>query len=249
MTVSELYAQIKDRFLKIPAVRAYREQAYNITAKGLSPDEILGTAERVDFPILGGKETLLTASFRGAEGQAFTSRPATREMSFREFCALPPDDMESRSLFVAGMNAVMNELGLCGCCVHCRDDGPADCGRHAAQWLYDRYGDIRVALIGYQPRLLENLSGTFTDVRVTDLGSDKIGERRFGRLVENGTDAREAVCDWAELVLCTGSTLTNGTIVDFLDLKKPLLFYGTTIAGAAALMGWERLCFADTNGK
>ena len=50
---------------------------------------------------------------------------------------------------------------------------------------------------------------------------------------------------WAELVLCTGSTLANASIENFLDIGKEVLFYGTTGAGAAALMDWKRLCYAD----
>jgi len=42
---------------------------------------------------------------------------------------------------------------------------------------------------------------------------------------------------WGKLFIITGSTLTNGTIVQYLDRGKELLFYGITIAGAATLLG------------
>ena len=75
---------------------------------------------------------------------------------------------------------------------------------------------------------------------ITDLGYDIT-------LVEDGRvdGVSTAVCDWADLVLCTGSTVCNGSIVNFLHLKDKILFYGTTLAGAAALMGLPRICFAD----
>ena len=47
--------------------------------------------------------------------------------------------------------------------------------------------------------------------------------------------------DWADLLLVTGTTIVNGTIEPFLT-DKPVLFYGTTIAGAAEMMGWKRFC-------
>ena len=50
----------------------------------------------------------------------------------------------------------------------------------------------------------------------------------------------------------TGSTLTNGTFPEFYELAlrgKEILFYGTTIAGTAALLGLKRLCYADKNGR
>jgi hypothetical protein len=48
-----------------------------------------------------------------------------------------------------------------------------------------------------------------------------------------------ARCD---LILATGSTISNGTIKNFLRPDKPCLFYGTTLSGAAYLMGWNRYC-------
>ena len=53
-------------------------------------------------------------------------------------------------------------------------------------------------------------------------------------------DLPEAI-EWAELLFVTGTTLVNNTIGRFLG-GKPVIFYGTTIAGAAHLMGWERYC-------
>ena len=63
---------------------------------------------------------------------------------------------------------------------------------------------------------------------------------------DGGTD-RDEVVGWADLVLCTGSTLCNGTIVDFLDLPKEVVFFGTTLSGAAPILGLKRACFADAS--
>jgi hypothetical protein len=50
--------------------------------------------------------------------------------------------------------------------------------------------------------------------------------------------------------LATGSSVVNGSINDllarFLAVGKPLLFFGNTISGVAALLGLDRICpFAD----
>ena len=84
-------------------------------------------------------------------------------------------------------------------------------------------------------------------VRAVDLSPSNIGQKRFGVLVEDGRipETSQSLCRKADLVLCTGSTVCNGSIVDFLPFKDKILFYGTTLAGAAPLMGLPRLCFAD----
>ena len=78
-----------------------------------------------------------------------------------------------------------------------------------------------------------------------DVYKRQVGDIRYGIRVLDGVKDYSETIEWAELVLCTGSTLSNGTIINFLDLDKDVLFYGTTGAGAAALMGWQRLCYAD----
>ena len=58
--------------------------------------------------------------------------------------------------------------------------------------------------------------------------------------------ATDTVLNWAELVLWTGSALSNATIADYMDLDKEVLFYGTTGAGAASLLGLKRICHGTT---
>lgn len=58
--------------------------------------------------------------------------------------------------------------------------------------------------------------------------------------IESVDNTKDAV-HWADLLLVTGTTLANGTITPLLN-KGPIVFYGTTVAGAAYLMRWERFC-------
>ena len=81
-------------------------------------------------------------------------------------------------------------------------------------------------------------------MRVLDLDPENIGNRKFQIIIE-GQDKTEDAIEWADLLLVTGTTLVNNTIGYFLE-KKPLIFYGTTIAGAAHLMNWDRFCASST---
>ena len=49
----------------------------------------------------------------------------------------------------------------------------------------------------------------------------------------------------SDLLLVTGSTICNGSIVNFIPYKEKTLFYGTTLAGAAYLMNLPRICYTD----
>ena len=87
--------------------------------------------------------------------------------------------------------------------------------------------------------MVESLDLVFP-FRVIDLDPDNIGAMRFNTLIE-GPEATDEIIRWADFLLVTGTTIVNGTIEQFLG-EKPVLFYGTTIAGPAQLMGWDRFC-------
>lgn len=219
--------------------------AVTVRARGLTPEEAIGHTQRTDYPILTGKEVMLMAEFRGAMGQAFTDAPAHFEGSLDQVLALDLEgDPHSRGLFIATLNAVMKYLGRADNTVHCRDGGPELCARHMAQWVADAYGAPKIALVGFQPALIAALSQRFP-LKVLDLNPDNIGKEKDGCPVLDGASGRQEAVDWADLVLCTGSTLCNGTIVDYLDLDKEVVFFGTTLAGAAPILGLKRACFAD----
>ena len=217
----------------------------SIQVRGLTPEQAIGHTQRTDFPILTGKEVMLMAEFRGAKGQAFTDAPSQFEGSLADILALDLEqDPHSMGLFVATLNAVMKYLGRADNTVHCRDGGPEICARHMVDWVAEHYGTPQIALVGFQPALIAALSQRFA-LKVLDLNPENIGKVKAGCPVLSGTADRQAVVDWADLVLCTGSTLCNGTLVDYLDLDKEVVFFGTTLSGAAPILGLKRACFAD----
>jgi len=246
MTQEELYRILKTEFYKILEAENLLEEKIEIFAKVLSPEEAIGITKRKDFPIITGREFMLQAEYKGSFGQSFTDSPAAFKGSLDEIYKMDLEsDPHAKGLFIAALNAVMNYLGKADCTVHCKGEVPEKCASDVAEHISSKFSGSKIALVGYQPALMEKLSDRF-QLRVLDLNPDNIGQVRYGVKVEDGISAySEVVKEWADLVLCTGSTICNGTIVNFMGLGKPVLFFGTTLAGAAPLLGLERICFAD----
>lgn len=239
-----IYEELKRKLNEILEKNGLSSEEIVINSKTLSKEEAIGITERKDFPILTGKEVMLEAEFRGAIGQAFTSSPAIYKGKLSEIVDLNiENDEHAMGLFIASLNAIMRYLGLAEGTIHCKNQEPELCGAKFVDYVRSKYGDPKIALVGYQPAILENLAKEFA-VRVLDLNPENIGTEKYGVRVEDGISAyQEVVLDWSDIVLCTGSTLANGSIVNFMDIGKPVIFFGTTIAGAAELLGLERACF------
>ncbi|MEF2230098.1 MAG: DUF364 domain-containing protein [Pseudodesulfovibrio sp.] len=215
------------------------DEPITVTAGPLSVRDAIGDPEGRDFPIQKGKEKLMDAVFRGMHGQAFTDHYGNYSGTLDQVVNLPFDSNHHRAVFVAALNAVCRSTGTAKGTVHCKDAGPGECARLVAAHVRENYNVKRVTMIGFQPALAEAMSQA-VDLRLVDLDPDNVGQTRRGVYVE-GADATANAIDWGELLLVTGTTLANDTIDLFLR-GKPVLFYGTTISGAAALMGWERFC-------
>ena len=104
-------------------------------------------------------------------------------------------------------------------------------------------------LIGLQPAILAAMADRFgaDAVRCLDRNAATCGTARHGVTIEKSTDESVAsVCAFADLVLCTGSTVVNHTLPGIAAIAAvcdtPIIYYGTTIAGTAELLGLERRC-------
>lgn len=247
MTKKELFEILKAEFIKILTEENLLAEKIEIISKSLTAEEAIGITKRKDFPIITGKEVMLQAEYKGSYGQAFTDAPAVFKGTLAEICEMDlENDSYAKGLIIASLNAVMKYLGKVDCTVHCKTEGPEKCAKDVVSYVKEHYGDPKIALIGYQPAILDNLSKELK-VRVLDLNPVNVGFVRYGIKVEDGISAyEEVVKKWADLILCTGSTLCNGTIVNFMHLDKPVLFFGTTLSGAAPILGLNRLCFADS---
>jgi len=238
-TMDRFYTELKQRVFALWKGGGLLSERIQIRARALSTTEAIGKPEHQDFPIQKGKEKLMQATLLGAGGQAFTDMYGDYEGTLEQVLGLPMENNYQRAVFIASINAVLRRLGRIEGSIHCRDEEPVACGKALVLYLKDRYDGARIAQVGFQPRMVENLAPAHP-LRVLDMDPDNIGARKFGVTIEHPDHTEDAV-EWADLLLVTGTTLANGTIDPLLN-KKPIVFYGTTVAGTAHLMGWERFC-------
>lgn len=237
----DFYKDIKERFFNlIKEKNLMSSRVEVISARTLTPQEVIGRPERDDFPLLKGKEVMIQADFKGSLGQAFTDMPGNYSGSLQEILAIPLDNNFEKAVFIATLNAVLRYLNYISKTVHCKDKEPAECAAHLVDYIKERFGDPRIAFIGMQPAMIEALAAYFK-IRVTDLDKDNIGKRKSGVLIESVSKTKE-ILSWADIVLATGTTAANNTLPSLL-IEKPIMFYGVTIAGVAYLKGYEQYCF------
>ncbi|MFO7963148.1 MAG: DUF364 domain-containing protein [Desulfobacterales bacterium] len=234
-----IYDHVKQKAARIFEDHGLLSQTVRIKARALSPEEAIGNPEGDDFPIQKGKERLMQADIRGSLGQAFTDRFGDYEGTLADILSVEPTNNYRRAVFAAAINAALRYLGRIESTVHCRDAEPAHCAEALAEHIQQRYGRVRITQVGYQPKMVETLGDRF-ELRVLDMDPDNLGVRKHGVLIEPPENTDAAV-EWADLLVVTGTVLVNGTLPNFL-VDKPVIFYGTTIAGAAWLMGWNRFC-------
>ena len=243
MTTQELYRRLRQELKRLVDTHRLNESSIELKSRGLSPEEAIGHTRRKDYPILAGREIMLQARFGDALGQAFTDAPS-------EFCGTLDDvlsldtenDPHGQALLIATLNAVMRHTGDIDHTVHCKNDDLERCAEAYATRVREGFGTPRIALVGYQPALTSRLSQEFP-LRVLDMNPQFVGSVKSGVTIEHGGESyRDAVLDWSELVLCTGSTLCNGTFVNFVDIGRPVVFFGISGAAAARVFSLPRFC-------
>lgn len=246
--MSEILNKLRAAFVELVDEHDLRSEAVEITASPLSPEEAIGRTGRKDFPLVSGRERLVQARFRAARGVAFTDMPADYSATLGEVLALDLDDNGKRAFFVASLNAVCRHLFDDLKTAHCKDDAPVRCGRDMAADLLERFGRVRVGVVGLNPAIVEGLAAAFgpENVFVADMDLAKVGTTVAGVRIHNGRSQTGALFEFAEVVLATGTTLANATADGIVARAErrgvPLLFYGVTCAAAAQLLGFERMC-------
>lgn len=234
------FPTLLEKFRAIIAEHNFADEEITVSGKVLSNEEAIGNPDRKDFPLLTGKERLMQAEFKGFKGQAFSDQPGPFSGTIASIIEKVPENNWERAVLIATINAVCAYLGIAANTIHCKDNEPEECAEQLAAHVKENFGNPKIALVGLQPSMLEALSKEFT-VRNLDLDKDKVGTIKFGVEIEDGFEKKDEVLDWCDLIIATGSTCANGSIVNYLD-RKPVLFYGTTVSGAAALMDLPRFC-------
>lgn len=234
-----MYQTIRQKFIKLIKENGLEGEEVIVRAAALSPEQAIGNPEDRDYPIVKGEERLMQAEFRGSLGQAFTDRYGNFSGRLADIATMELKNNFRRAVFIASLNAVMRHLGLIDRTVHCRDNQPRECSQELANYIEQNYGHPKIAMVGFQPRMVETLAKSFS-IRVTDMDPENIGQEKFGVKIDDPTHTRENL-DWCDIALVTGTTVVTGTIDQF-RIDKPVVFYGITIAGAARLLGLTSFC-------
>jgi len=235
-----LYDIIKKEFIKTINQRGFEKEEVVVRATPLSPQEAIGDPEDKDYPLVIGKERLMQAEFKGSLGQAFTDMYGNFSGRLCDIVEMDLTNNFRRAIFTSSLNAVMRYLGLADKTVHCRNNEPRECSRELVKYIERNYDHPKIAFIGFQPRMVDALSGNF-ELRVTDLDRDNIGKVKFGVTINSPEKTKENL-SWCDIALVTGTTVVNNTFNQF-STSKPVIFYGITISGVAKLLGLKHFCY------
>ena len=235
-----MYDIIKKEFAKIIKENGLESGEVVIRATPLSPQEAIGNPEDRDYPLIIGVERLMQAEFRDCLGQAFTDMYGDFSGRLSDIVEMDLTNNFRRAIFISSLNAVMRYLGLVDKTVHCKDNEPRECSYELVKHIEGNYGHPRLAMVGFQPRMVEALSKEF-ELRVTDMDEDNIGTEKFGTIIYEPEKTQENL-DWCDIALVTGTTIVNNTIDQF-RISKPVVYYGITISGVAKLLGLNHFCY------
>jgi hypothetical protein len=242
------FSRLQKEFALLVNECQLRQAGVKVTAKPLSPADAIGSTRRKDYVLLQGKERLLQAEVLGCRGQAFTGSLGDFAGTMEDVLALPLTDDFQRAVYTATLNAVTCYTGKATNTIHCRNEGPEKCARQAADFFQNNYGKPRILMIGYQPALAEALHQALPLI-VLDLDQANIGQNKNGVIIKDGSVGLVEYIKACDVIFVTGSTICNNTIDILEQSGKPLVFFGTTGSGAAALLGIPRFCPESAAGR
>jgi len=218
-------------------------------SRTLSQQEAIGSPKRRDYPLLQGREILLQAEVDGYAGQAFTADPIDFTGTIQSILDLPAERPGQEALVVATLNALARSMGLVEGTVHCRDEEPETCAERISQHILERHGNCRLGIVGYQPAIIEHCVRRLGSgqVKVSDLNPDNIGQFKYGVEIWDGMTENPRLIEISDVLLITGSVMSNGSGEALLELleDKPFYLFGTSASALAWLNSWPRLCFCS----
>jgi uncharacterized protein (DUF4213/DUF364 family) len=236
----KIYNELQKRLIGIVKDNYLESEDVIIRARPLTPEEAIGNPEDKDYPLITGRERMMQAEFRNTCGQAFTDMFGNFSGKLIDIAGMELRNNFRRAIFISTLNATMRYLGLVDKTVHCKDNEPRECSSKLAEYITQKYGHPKIAMVGLQPRIVESLVKGF-EIKVTDMDFANINAEKFGVIIKSPEMTKEHL-GWCDLAVVTGSTIVNETIKDFLT-DKPVIFYGVTISGAAKLLNLEDFCY------
>lgn len=236
MTMQEIYDQIIERFRALPGVQDLLSEIVDIRAsrrpeKTLMPE--LDVPSQVNRP-----EYCTFANFKGAKGEAYSETPADFYGELEEVLNFPLAGKGIDARVLAAVNAVMKYLGLLE---NAEFSYEPEARREYANQIFnevtEKYGKSNIILIGYDGYIVQRFMEEPLDFWTLDRNPDNITKDRFDHVIVNsGKPNRDAAIEWGRILIVTGSTLCNGTIIPYLECGKDVKFFGVTFAGASKLL-------------
>ena len=238
MTISELYEMIKERFLAVPGVNELLDLPVKVTAD-TDPEKTLLPEGAVPSAAKRG-EYRVCASLSGTTGEAYTETPWSFEGTLCEALQIPVTDKGINAISIACINAALSRLGLIEGTFSETIAAHESYADSLCRYVVENYGKKNIILVGYDGYIVKRFMDEGIDFWTMDRDPDNIAQDRFNHVIVNSAKYnRESCFAWGKLFIITGSTLCNGTVVQYLDKGKNLLFYGVTGRGASHLLGWK----------
>ena len=235
MTVTDLYQEILAEFYKRDGAQELLGEAVSVTVSE-EPERTL-RPEGDPPSTVARPEYCVTAELCGVKGEAYTETPEAFQGTLEEALSIAPSENGISAVTVAALNAAMNKLGLCPGTFPEEEQAHIAYADAVCRHITENYGRGNLVLVGYDGYFVKRFMEEGLDFWTMDRDPDHIAQDRFDHVVVNSAKRnRESSFAWGKLFLITGSTLCNGTIVQYLDSGKELLFYGITCAGAATLL-------------
>ena len=236
MTIQEIYDQIITNFRALPGVTELLDEIVDVRGN-YQPEKTLMPEGDVPSEV-NRPEYATIADFKGAKGEAYSETPAEFYGTLEELLAYPLAGRGIDARVLAGINAVMKYLGLLDNAVYSED--PEARKKYADQIfaeVTEKYGRDHIVLVGYDGYIVKRFMEEPLDFWTMDRNPDNITKDRFFHVIVNsGKPNRDSCFAWAKILIVTGSTLCNGTILPYLECENDVKFYGATFAGASQLL-------------
>ena len=236
MTIEELYKQIVSGFYKLEGAKELLSETVTVT--GSKDPEFTLRPEGEPVSSVARPEFCVTAALKGVKGEAYTEEPSDFSGTLQQALSILPTDKGISAITIAALNAAMNYLKKAPGTFPEGEEARVRYADALCRYVLEHHGRENIILVGYDGYLVKRLMEEGLIFWTMDRDPDNITQDRFHHvIVNNAKKNRESSFIWGKYFIVTGSALTNGTILDYLNSGKELLFYGITCAGAATLLG------------
>lgn len=152
---------------KLISKHSLGDEMVSVYARPLTPKEAIGSPGNDDYPLLKGKERMMRALFQNVKGEAYSDHTGDFSGSLSQVINLPMDSNYHRALLIATANAVLRKMGIIKKSCHYKKDKHSVICADYLKYTLLPFSPKRVGMIGYQTRLLEEISCNF-EVRICD---------------------------------------------------------------------------------